>query len=84
MNTLKKQDKENELRFTLSYYLGWSGRQINQLFESLNTKTNMKNYWLQKKANKEKDKEYNSKLDEIARFITKYISNRKSGKQGMI
>jgi hypothetical protein len=48
----------------------------------LSEKKNLKNYWLQKKAIKDQIKEHDDKLDEIARFVTKYISGRKSKDNG--
>ena len=45
-------------------------------------KVNLKNYWLQKKKIKEQAKEHNNKLDEIARFVTKYINSRKTNDKG--
>ena len=43
----------------------------------LSEKKSLKNYWLQKKEIKDQVKEHDNKLDEIARFVTKYISSRK-------
>ena len=45
----------------------------------LSENKNLKNYWLQKKKIKDQIKEHDDKLDEIARFVTKYISSRKKG-----
>lgn len=66
MNTSKKQNAENNM---LMY------------FQSSEKKSNLKNYWLQKKENKDQIKEHNAKLDEIARFVTKYINSIKSHKE---
>jgi len=75
---------ENRLldeKFALIYYLGWTNQQCNDFFRVfLEEKKTFKNYWLQKKEIKDQVKEHEAKLDEIARFVTKYISSRKSQK----
>jgi hypothetical protein len=70
MNISKKRSVESDT-VTLAYYLD------NILSER---KINLRNYWLQKKEIKDQVKEHNAKLDEIARFVTKYISSRKTQK----
>ena len=76
MSILKKQnvgnDKLMEFMFILLYHIN--------LLQSSEKKSSLKNYWLQKKETKDQVKEHNAKLDEIARFVTKYINNRKSSK----
>lgn len=68
-----------EDRFALMYHLGWTNQQCNELFDTflVEKKVSLKNYWLQKKEIKDQVKEHDNKLDEIARFVTKYISSRK-------
>lgn len=43
-------------------------------------KRNLKNHWLQKKEIKDQAKERSAKIDDIAKFVTKYINSRKSQK----
>lgn len=64
------------------YHLGWTTQQCNELFTTFleEKKTSLKNYWLQKRETKDQAKELNAKLDEIARFVTKYINNKKGQK----
>ena len=73
-----------ELRFMLMYHLHYDLATINSLIETSleeNKGVNLKNYWLQKKEKKEQSKAHNAKLDEIARFVTKYINSKKSSKR---
>lgn len=71
MSILKKQDVANDMliRSVLAYHL-------------LEKKTTLKNYWLRKREIKEQTKEHDDKLDEIARFVTKYIGSKKSQDKG--
>ncbi len=73
-----------ELRFMLMYHLHWDLTAINNFLRPAleeNKSSSMKNYWLQEKEKKDQAKAHNAKLDEIARFVTKYISNKKSSKR---
>ena len=89
MSILKKQKREDEilifeLKFMLIYHLNLDCTTVNSFLELLlhgrPESKGLKNYWLQKKECKEQAKEHNNKLDDIARFVTKYINNRKSSK----
>lgn len=74
-------EKLREIKFMLAYHLHWDLITINNFIQTFSgNKNNLKNYWLQKKEVKEQAKAHNAKLDEIARFVTKYINNRKSSK----
>ena len=92
MNISRKQKEENnllimELTFALIYHLKhtytYAKIFLQPLFHGPATeeKKVLKNYWLQKKETKTQEKEHNQKLDEIARFVYKYINNRKSSKR---
>jgi hypothetical protein len=71
MSISKKQSKKNKmLESFLAFYLHLNVEQT----EILDKKTNLKNYWLQKREVKER----NAKMDQIAKFVTRYISDRKS------
>lgn len=69
MNILKKRSAESNA--LLAY-----------CFLQAEKKANLKNYWLQKKEIKDQIKEHDAKLDEIARFVTKYINSRKANDKG--
>ena len=81
MNISKKQSVENKLNLKFIY---WDLITINNFLQTAieEKQLNLKNYWLQKKEVKNHDKEHNAKLDKIARFVTKYISDRKSQEKG--
>lgn len=83
MNISRRRNAENntllELRFDLAYYFHWN---IDDFLCHVDKKSSLKNYWLQKKEIKDQVKEHDAKLDEIARFVTKYINNRKSQDKG--
>lgn len=74
MNTSKEQNVVNntlmDVQWALMYYLHMDYNAINNL---LNCKSNLKNYWLQKKEFKVRE----AKIEKIAKFVTKYISDRK-------
>lgn len=87
MNISKKLREENDvwalkldLKFALIYHLHWDHLTAKNFIESLfsTEKKGLKNYWLQEKERKDQDKEHNAKLDEIARFVTKYINSKKA------
>lgn len=83
MNISRKLNAENNMLISessiLAYYFHCD---INILLQSTEKKASLKNYWLQKKEIKNQVKEHDAKLDEIARFVTKYINNRKSHDKG--
>lgn len=83
MNISRRRNAESdmliELRFMLAYHFHCD---INTFLQFSEKKANLKNYWLQKKETKDQVKEHDAKLDEIARFVTKYINNRKSQDKG--
>jgi acyl-CoA thioesterase len=78
MSTWKKlSDKEKlilELKFQLAYCLKWNIANIDLLCK-VDKKSKFKNYWLQKKE----DKDHDNKLDKIAEFVTKYIKTQTKG-----
>lgn len=76
MNTWKKQESNKlklklDLSFNLLYYFKFNIEEINLLTKK-DKKSNFKNYWLQKRE----DKEHNNKLDKIADLVTKYIKTQ--------
>lgn len=75
MNILKKRSAESDTLLELRF---------NKIGDFLYTekKAHLKNYWLQKKEIRDQVKEHDAKLDEIARFVTKYINNRKLQDKG--
>ena len=83
MNILKKLDAANEwrvleIKFALQHHLGWTTLQCKDFIQALfGEKKSLKNYWLEKKETKERSKEQDAKIDEIANLVTKYISSRK-------
>lgn len=82
MSISKKRDAENKylgLRFDLAYYFHWN---IDDFLCHVDKKSSLKNYWLNKREIKDQVKEHDAKFDEIARFVTKYISSRKSQDKG--
>ncbi len=83
MNTSKKQSVENderllELKFLLMYHLHMDIKAFDSFLHPEEKKTNLKNYWLQKKEGKNQTEEYNARLDKIAKFVSKYINSRKT------
>ena len=58
MNIWKKQNAVSELRLILAYYLA-----TNEFIQYCEKQANFKNYWLQKKALKNQDKEHDAKID---------------------
>lgn len=70
MNTWKKQEN----KFMLMYYMKWNLACINEIIQ-VDKKSKLKNYWLQKKE----DKEHDNKLEKIAEFVTKYIKAQTKG-----
>jgi len=66
----------------LAYHLHWDLTTINKLLQYAEKKASLKNFWLQKKESKDQLKEHDAKLDEIARFVTKYINSRKAHDKG--
>jgi hypothetical protein len=76
MSIWKKQESNKlklnlELSFNLLYYCKFNLEQINLLTKK-DKKNNFKNYWLQKRE----DKEHENKLEKIAEFVTKYIKTQ--------
>jgi hypothetical protein len=74
MSISRKQDAENnwlliEEKFVLQYHL-------------VEEKRSLKNHWLQKKEIKDQARERSAKIDDIAKFVTKYINSRKSQSKG--
>ena len=65
MNIWKKQSDN------LRYYFRLNAAIVELLLKT-DEKKNFKNYWLQKKE----DKEHDNKLEKIAEFVTKYIKTQ--------
>lgn len=82
MSISKRRDVANhrlmEIRFFLAYHLQWDMVTINEFIQFTEKKSNFRNHWLQQKELKEHD----AKLDEIAKFVTKYINLRKLKDKG--
>lgn len=69
MSIWKKQENNKlmqEIKFQLAYYLNYNIKQIENI---LPKKCNYRNYWLQKREEKE--------IDYIVNRITKYINKNK-------
>jgi hypothetical protein len=72
-----------EEKFALQYHLGWTNQQCNEFFNAFfEEKRSLKNHWLQKKEIKDQAKERSAKIDDIVKFVTKYINSRKSQGKG--
>jgi hypothetical protein len=73
MSILKRQNEANNMhkKIYCAYYLYFNSLSISCAEKSF------KNYWLQKRKNREEDKKVNDKIEQIAKYVTKYISNRK-------
>jgi hypothetical protein len=81
MNISKKQRIRNntlEVEWFLRYYCYSSIQEIETLADALVEKGNLKNYWLQKRQDKQKVEERDMLIEKIIQKVGKYISDRKA------
>lgn len=78
MNIWKKQGNNlttiQEIKLDLMYCMNLNIYSFNSLLQN-DKKSKFKNYWLQKKEDKERD----NKLEKIAECVTKYIKAQTKG-----
>jgi hypothetical protein len=81
MNISKKPRIRNnalEVDWFLRYYCYSSLQEVESLVDALVEKGNLKNYWLQKRQDKQKVEERNIMIEKIVQKVGKYISDRKA------